>query len=398
MKKVELKNYRTYLRQFLAISLLLVLLAGCATKTAEVPADKQDTELGESGEPGDEPGSGTSSNDSSEFSYSDGIDENGFWKGIKALDYVEMFNYKGLPIPREVHYVSEEAINSEIENMLTRFSTNEKIYDRAIVDGDKVNIDYVGSIDGVEFDGGSTGGMGTDVTAGSLDYIDDFLIQIIGHKPGETIDVKVTFPADYHAEELAGKDALFVTTINYIAGEEVKAELTDDFVKENLYYMGGWTSIKEMKDGLRSDMQKYAIQEYINEYFTNQVNVKSVPDYVAKYQELAMVNWFEQNAKQYNMEFDEFLMNMQGISGKDELIANYRDDNFARATSSLIVQAVAESEGFKLSTDDIRNYFKENAGTEDYSEYIEEFGLPYIKQNIMYIKIMDLILENAVLS
>ena len=85
-----------------------------------------------------------------------------------------------------------------------------------VEDGDTVNIDYVGSIDGVEFDGGSTNGQGTDLTIGSELYIDDFEEQLIGSHPGDTVEVNVTFPDDYSSEDLQGQDALFEVTINGI--------------------------------------------------------------------------------------------------------------------------------------------------------------------------------------
>ena len=85
-----------------------------------------------------------------------------------------------------------------------------------VEDGDTVNIDYVGTIDGVEFDGGSTGGAGTDLVIGSGNYIDVFEDQLIGSHPGDTVEVNVTFPDDYGNEELNGKDAVFTVTINGI--------------------------------------------------------------------------------------------------------------------------------------------------------------------------------------
>lgn len=85
-----------------------------------------------------------------------------------------------------------------------------------VEDGDTVNIDYVGSVDGVEFDGGNTNGAGTDLTIGSGRYIDDFEEQLIGAHPGDTVNVNVTFPEDYGNEELNGQDALFVVTVNGI--------------------------------------------------------------------------------------------------------------------------------------------------------------------------------------
>lgn len=85
-----------------------------------------------------------------------------------------------------------------------------------IEDGDTVNIDYVGSIDGVEFEGGNTKGNGADLVIGSHTYIDDFEEQLIDHHPGDSVDVTVTFPEDYGKDELNGKEALFKVTINGI--------------------------------------------------------------------------------------------------------------------------------------------------------------------------------------
>ena len=85
-----------------------------------------------------------------------------------------------------------------------------------VANGDTVNIDYVGTVDGVEFDGGSTNGTGTDLVIGSGSYIDDFEDQLIGAHPGDEVQVEVTFPDDYGSQDLAGKDAVFAVTINGI--------------------------------------------------------------------------------------------------------------------------------------------------------------------------------------
>lgn len=85
-----------------------------------------------------------------------------------------------------------------------------------VEDGDTVNIDYVGSVDGVEFEGGNTQGYGADLVIGSGSYIDDFEDQLIGAHPGDTVDVVVTFPENYGVDELNGKEAVFVTTVNGI--------------------------------------------------------------------------------------------------------------------------------------------------------------------------------------
>lgn len=107
----------------------------------------------------------------------------------------------------------EDSQETDVSSASSSLSTDSTL---TVEDGDKVNIDYVGSIDGVEFDGGSTNGQGTDLVIGSGTYIDDFEDQLIGSHPGDTVDVNVTFPENYGVEELNGQDALFKVTINGI--------------------------------------------------------------------------------------------------------------------------------------------------------------------------------------
>ena len=108
---------------------------------------------------------------------------------------------------------SSGSSDTDSQDTGSSYSTDSSL---TVADGDTVNIDYVGSIDGVEFDGGNTQGMGTDLVIGSGSYIDDFEDQLIGAHPGDQVDVYVTFPEDYGVEELNGKEALFQVTVNGI--------------------------------------------------------------------------------------------------------------------------------------------------------------------------------------
>ena len=124
-----------------------------------------------------------------------GLTEDGNFEGVTALDYVTLpEDYDHITLPADVTTATDEDIQSSIDSLVAGFATYEQLTDVEVKEGDTVNIDYVGSVDGVEFEGGSTQGNGTNVVAGSTNYIDDFLTQIIGHKPGETFDVNVTFP------------------------------------------------------------------------------------------------------------------------------------------------------------------------------------------------------------
>ena len=112
------------------------------------------------------------------YDYSKGLDSNGFFTGVKASDYVELPEYKGIDIDASILEASEEDIQAQLDGIISQSGSYEKITDRAVEDGDTINIDYVGSVDGVEFQGGSTGGQGTNVTIGVTNYIDDFLEQL----------------------------------------------------------------------------------------------------------------------------------------------------------------------------------------------------------------------------
>ena len=326
--------------------------------------------------------------------YSEGLNDNGFWKDIKALDYVEISDYHAMKIPKDVHQVTDDTIQAEIKNILAEFTYTEQVMNRAIKNGDTVNIDYVGSIDGVEFGGGSTGGSGTDVIIGETQYIDNFLEQLIGHKPGETVNVRVTFPKDYGEATLQGKSALFVTTINYIA-ETAVPELTDAFVAENLAGYNGWKTVKEMKDDIRANLQKAAIEHFITEYFTSKITIKSVPEKLVEYRQKLNLYYLRNQVESYGMGFDDAL-NTMGFSSIDEYFeANY-DSIKNEAVIFLVFQAIAEDAGISINSKDIEEYFVKYYGLTDYSYYEENFGLPYVKLNVMYQKVLDYVIENAV--
>jgi len=376
----------------LVITMLLVPLAGCGSKndnSADAAASANPTETAGTDNPSEEPVNDTSA-DNTAFSYSEGIDENGFFEGITALDYVEIFDYKALTIPSDLHQISEDKLQAEIDNILTYYSTKEQVTNRAVVDGDTVNIDYVGSTGGVEFDGGSTAGAGTDVTIGVTSYIDDFLEQLIGHMPGETLNVEVTFPDVYQNESLQGKDAVFVTTINYIVETE-QPELTDDFVETNLTASYGWKTAAEMKEDISAELKETAIQPFISEYMTNEVTISSVPDKLTEYQEKAMLQYYRDGAEYYSMEFEEFI-SVMGVSSVDELIESNRDSYLQSAKYTLVAQAVAEDADISVSEDDMVGYFN------DYSQYEEKYGLPYLKQIVLFQKVISYIIDNATLE
>ena len=210
--------------------------------------------------------------------------------------YVTLGEYKGVEYTPTHTEVTDDDIQYEIDSLLQDNTTENQIMDRAATMGDAVNIDYVGSIDGEEFDGGSTQGGGTEITLGSSGYIEGFDEQIIGHTPGDAFDVNVTFPDDYQAEDLAGKPAVFDTTLNYIV-EKVEPEYNDvlvasatDYKTTTEFESAKRKELEEQNEESDLETDKAAIMHKIlesssvSEYPENEINdrVKSMIDSVTQ--------------------------------------------------------------------------------------------------------------------
>ena len=348
------------------------------------------------------PGATDGSKGGAAFSYSEGIDKNGFWKGIKALDYVEVFDYRAIPIPADAHQVSEATLQMQVDALIAGYITRELVFDRAVAEGDTVNIDYEGKIDGVVFEGGSTMGVGVEVPvgpAGDADgtesFLNGFLEQLVGRMPGDTIDIEVSFPAEYTNKALRGKNAVFETTINHIVEMD---EFTDDFVAKNLASSKGWSTIEDMRNGLRSNIQKDLVQQYLYQFLRTDVPVKSIPGTLMEYQEKALLDGYQEYADFYGLELEEYLQEYEDISSVEECLEKAHGDLVENATYLLVVQAVAEDAGMSVSDDDLTKYFTEQMWTSDYSPQVEQYGMPYVRQTVLCQKVLDYIAENAVLS
>ncbi len=398
------KNLRKVLAVLAAASMCLSM-AACSASSDDTSSSSSETSTSESSTDSTE-SSSTSTTMTPLEDYSEGVDDNGYYDGIVASDYVTLPDgYDKISIAASDYEVSDDDVMSEAKSSyLANVVTSESyVTDREVKDGDTVNIDYVGSVDGVEFTGGTTNGSGTDVTIGTTQYIDDFLDQLVGHKPGETINVEVTFPdgysdstdADGNTMELANKDAVFVTTINYII-ETNEVEITDDLVKDNLSESYGWNTVDEMKAGIKAKLENSNKQTYVQDWFSNNIQVENLPDAVLAVQERNMVNYYTTYANNYGVSLDSFLSSYVGVENVETLKENQKESNTKSANYFLALQAVAEKQNISVSEDDIKAYFLENMSTEDYSTYEDSYGLPYIKMVVLENKVLNWLTDNAV--
>lgn len=307
------------------------------------------------------------------FAYSDGLDENGYWSGIRALDYVTLpEDYASIPLKKADIEPTEEDVRSQIDSLLSQNTTTQQITDRAAADGDTVNIDYVGTVDGVAFTGGTYSGYS--LTLGSGSFIDGFEDQIVGHKPGETFDVNVTFPDGYsdstdaegNAVVLSNKKAVFSVTLNYIS-EEILPELTDAWVEENFSSTDGVHTVED----LRAEYQKMLYQNNLNtavmHYLLANSTFKDLPKEVTDYQVNQCLNYYYTMAQYYGYDLDSFLQAAAGYNSADDLLDAMSDSITEYAREALLYQAVAEAMDIAPTQEQI----------DTYSAYTETYGANY---------------------
>ena len=335
-----------------------------------------------------------------DFSFSDAFDENGYLKGVTATDYVNLpDDYADITISADSGQVSDEDIDNYItSNVLSSFATDEQVTDRAAADGDTVNIDYVGRIDGVAFDGGNTNGGGADLKLGSGTYIDNFEEQIVGHTPGETFDVTVTFPEDYGNEDLNGKEAVFETTLNYIK-ETVTPELTDDWVKENLSKTMSLNNIDELKAFVKSTMLYDNQASDVYTALHDKVSyTDELPQIALDYYRDVLLYRIYTYAQKYGTTMDTLLSS--GTLGTsydsvDAYLADANDSIKSITQQALLMQAVAEKMGFKCDTETMNADFGRYYGTTDPSQYVTAYGENYVKMNVLQSDVMQNLIDNV---
>jgi len=178
---------------------------------------------------------------------------------IPVLPEINLGDYKSVKVEKEALDVNDEKVNAEIEIMRSNAGKLKEVADdEAAKDKDVTNINFEGFIDGEAFDGGKAEGF--DLTLGSKSFIDTFEDQIIGHKKGDEFDVNVTFPEEYHAENLKGKPAVFKVKVNSIKRKE-EAELNEDLAKEL-----GYDSVEDLKVKTKENLTKREETRIENEY------------------------------------------------------------------------------------------------------------------------------------
>lgn len=310
---------------------------------------------------------------------------------------VKLGDYKGMEVPEQDTTVSDADVDSEIEKKRQQQAELVlKDEDQAAANGDTVVIDYEGSVDGEKFDGGSANNYSLELGSGS--FIPGFEDQLVGHKSGDDVDVKVTFPEDYHAKELAGKDALFKVKVHEIKEKQLP-ELDDDFAKD---VDEDVDTLDELKDKTRKQLQeqkdnqaKGAIEDAAIEKAVANAKIEDIPQ--------AMLD------EDTNRQMQQYLagMQQQGISPQmyfqitgtkeDDLKKQFANDAAQRVKTNLVLEAIVDDAKLEASEDEIKDEIKDLAKQYGMEEDAVEKALSkdMLSHDIKIKKAVDLVADSA---
>lgn len=302
--------------------------------------------------------------------------------------------YKGIKLPKIEYNVTDADVDARIDADLHHASRLVKV-DRAAEKGDIVTIDYVGSVDGVEFEGGKA--EGHELKLGSNTFIPGFEDQLVGVKEGEDRDVNVKFPDDYHAEELKGKEALFKVKAHEVRTEEVP-ELNDEFVKEHTKY----ETVDAYKEGLKADLQKSADERTRNERIDAAMKAITdnaacaVPDKIIDAEVDRQYHEFEHQLSHYGIKPEDYLK--YSNSSVEQFRAERRETAERNVKMRQVMRAIIAEEKLEATEDDVKAKFESDSAFREACEHEAKHhggsAEEYAMNDMLTDKFFDFILNN----
>ena len=310
---------------------------------------------------------------------------------------VTLGEYKGVEVKKEHTLVTEDDVNAEIEKERNKQAAEVSVDDRAVAEGDTVNLDYSGSVDGVKFAGGTAEGQTLKI--GSHTFIPGFEEQMVGMNIGEEKDLNVTFPTEYHAPDLAGKEAVFHVKVNSITETQLPA-LDNDFAKD----ISEFDTLDAYKADVRAKLEAQAA-ERDNNAFTNAVIEKvmanatvEIPDAMVERQIDSMVRNFEARLAQQGLKLADFMK----YTGQDEksFRNQYRDQAEKSVRANLVLEAVENVEKFEAAEEEIDAEIEKFAkqigqNVEDLKKNLTEGDREYFKADVIRDKAVKFLCDNA---
>lgn len=379
--------------------IMALLLGLCVTATGYTGAYASETEtetVAETETAAEEDTAEAASETSSEAaSETAETEELGEEPEYKALDYVTLGQYKALEVTVGSLDVTEDEIQQQFYDDCSSHDKLLQVTEGEVAEGDVVNIDYVGSIDGVEFDGGTD--KGVDLTIGSGTFIPGFEDGLIGAAIGKEININVTFPENYGKTDVAGKDAVFAVTVNFV---KKAPEMTDDIVAEISDHKTVDEYRKGVEEQLKADKEAQQNSDKINGIL-NQIysasTINGYPEEVVNYRTAQMKAYYTQIAEQSDMTLADFLSNQLQMTEEqfDQQCPAVIKQSMIQ---ELLLKAVAESENMEISDEEyeagIEKYVK-STGAESKETLLSQYTEAEIRRSLIMDKALDFLKENT---
>ena len=304
--------------------------------------------------------------------------------------------YTGMKIKKFEYTVQDTEIDAEIARVQDRNARKVEVTDRACQNGDIVNIDFVGTVDGVKFDGGEA--QGFDLTLGSGQFIPGFEDQVVGMNVGDTKDVNVTFPDNYQAENLKGKPAVFAVKVNAIQGKELP-EVTDEFIKDAT----GSATVEEYKAKTRERLQAQADRRSVDatensilEEIAKNTEVE-VPQAMIEREIDGLVQKFEYQLMYQGLKLQDYLDFLK--VSKEEFRKNYEESAKKNVISQLIISQIIKEEKIEATDAEVDEKVAEQAKSvdkdvEEYKKGMDPRQFDYIRSDIVITKLFKFLQEN----
>lgn len=308
---------------------------------------------------------------------------------------VEIEKYTGIKIKAVEYTVTDADVENEINNVRERIAEKIDVTDRAAQMGDTVNIDFVGTVDGVAFEGGTAEGY--DLTLGSHQFIPGFEEGVVGMNLGETRNVAVTFPEDYQAENLKGKAANFEVTLHKITGKQLP-ELDEAFAKKM-----GSDSVEEYTAKVRERLEKNAASRALNETENNIITEiakgakAEIPQAMIDRQSEQSMQRMEYNLMYQGIRLADYLQYLN--TTKEEYMKNFDEDSRRTVLHQLIVEKIIKLENITASQEEIDEKIAEQAKSvgkeaEEYKKTMDPRQFEYIESDIKVTKMFDFLKAN----
>ena len=316
---------------------------------------------------------------------------------VTVMPEVSLGQYKGIEVEKEEYNVTDEMVNAEIERERENVARMIDV-ERPVENGDEVELDYFGTVDGVKFEGGTAEHQ--TLVIGSGMFIPGFEEQMIGMNVGEEKDLNVKFPDEYHSEELKGKDAVFHVKVHAVRVKELP-EADDEFAKD----VSEFNTIAELRDHKKEELEKKAMNE-AKAKKENDVIEKAVanatvdiPDVMIDRQADRMLNDIR------------YRLSMQGISLEDYckytgtktevMKAEMKNEAERRVKTQLVLDAIMKAEGIKAENDEVEKKIDEYCAqfddkAEEFKAKLNEDDKAYFEDQVLLDKTINMLVDSAI--